>query len=82
MVTGVQTCALPIYDPRVVADLNEWQEVWQSPDMLLKLLVFHPPQLAQFVKGVPVITDDHPYTEFPLWRSLFDEKYSTLLEMQ
>lgn len=57
----------------VVDDLNEW-DTSDKPSMS-RLLVLKPPELAKFVEGAPVITDDRPYTEFFLWRALFDKFY-------
>jgi hypothetical protein len=40
-----------------------------------------PEQLALYVSNDRVISDDHPYTEFPLWRSLFDKGYHSHIEV-
>jgi hypothetical protein len=45
--------------------------------MLLSLLLLRPEELKRFVGDAPVITDDHPYTEFPLWRMLYDKMYQS-----
>lgn len=62
-------------DKAVMDDLNEWSNNMPTARSMLDLLVLKPDQLARFVEDVPVITDDHPYTEFFLWRSVFDKTY-------
>lgn len=67
-------------NPVLVADLNEWDHLVPKPSAILNLLILTPDQLAEFVKDVNVITDDKPYTEFPLWRKVFDETYYWVLD--
>jgi len=55
----------------VVADLLEWGSGLDRPEKLLKLRVGDKSQFGDFLAGVALITDDHPYTEFPLYRALF-----------
>jgi len=57
---------------RVRADILEWNDAVASADALAGLLTLNESELAEFVRGVPVITDDHPYTEFPFWRRLLN----------
>ena len=57
-------------DPSVAADLRGWGPELAQPDNILDLYVGDDQQLRRFVTGARVITDDCPYTEFPLWRSL------------
>jgi spermidine synthase len=66
-------------DQAIVKDLNEWTDEKVTPGMLRNLLVFTPDALVRLVANDPVISDDHPYTEFPLWRSLFDPAYGARL---
>ncbi|MEI6128139.1 MAG: fused MFS/spermidine synthase, partial [Pseudomonadota bacterium] len=70
---------VPPADPDILADLNEWDAFFPTLDALLKLLILSPAQVSILDKGVPVITDDTPYTEFPLWRSLFDPAHKLVL---
>ncbi len=58
----------------VVADLTEWDSVWDRPEKILDLYVAEGRDLRGLVSGSPVITDDRPYTEFPLWRALFAQE--------
>jgi spermidine synthase len=55
-------------DSSIVADLREWEDFLSAPDRILNFYLFGKRELGQFVKGAPIITDDQPYTEFPLWR--------------
>lgn len=55
-----------------LVDLWEWDRSVPNADSLMNLLLLNESQLSQFVRGVPIITDDHPYTEFPLWRQHFN----------
>ena len=57
-------------DRAVVADLTEWGSECDRPEKILDLLVADRRSLLPWLEDVPVITDDHPYTEFPLWRAL------------
>jgi spermidine synthase len=59
----------------IVADLSEWNDQEIKPEAILTLLTMTPPELSLFVQDARIISDDHPYTEFPLWRSLFDKTY-------
>ncbi len=64
----------------ILADLNEIRELLggqriSSLAFLKFLFLMTPDALAKFVADQPVITDDRPYTEFPLWRSFLDPAY-------
>jgi hypothetical protein len=54
-----------------IEDLKEWNPVYGDEDSINKLYLLSPTELEKLVENVPEITDDHPYTEFPLWRRLF-----------
>jgi spermidine synthase len=61
------------YDqPAVVADLVEWGSECDRPDKVCDLFVADDRALRAWLSDARVITDDRPYTEFPLWRALFD----------
>jgi len=64
----------------IVKDLNELNNLVPNPEAILNLLVLNPGQLFELVKGVDIITDNHPYTEFPLWRSIFNKAYKLSLD--
>ena len=64
-------------DPRFVADLTEVDTVCSTPQ---KLVALHIPmersQIEQKVQNASLITDDYPFTEFPLWRWLKNKYFS------
>ncbi len=60
-------------DAQVVADLTEWGTECDSAEKVLGLYIADERGLRGFVAGAPVITDDRPLTEFPLWRALSRE---------
>ena len=62
-------------DGAIVADLNEYEDMVPTPGSIPDLLVLRPEQVAVFVDGAKPVTDDKPYTEFPIWRSFFDKTY-------
>jgi spermidine synthase len=57
-------------DPAVAADLAEWDHSCDQPEKILDLFLGEGRDLAPLLADAPVITDDRPYTEFPLWRAL------------
>jgi predicted membrane-bound spermidine synthase len=61
-------------DPRTVADLTEWDASCATPQKVLALRICDRATLLDFTSDRPVITDDHPYTEFPIWRMYGGDK--------
>ncbi len=55
-----------------LADINEWDNSISSAYALQNLLILNEHELAEYLEGVPIITDNYPYTEFPLWRWIFN----------
>lgn len=55
----------------VAADLAEWDAEFASADKMNRLYLTDRAGLSDFVGGGAVNSDDHPYTEFPLWRAVF-----------
>jgi spermidine synthase len=55
-----------------IPDLLEWKiDVdYSQPKNLERLYFMDAARLKTFLDGIPAVTDDHPYTEFPLWRRL------------
>jgi spermidine synthase len=51
-----------------IPDLSEWETFYQDEALLTNLYLLGPDALLGLVKNVREVTDDHPYTEFPLWR--------------
>jgi spermidine synthase len=62
----------------VRADLREWGVV-DSVRELANLYVAGPEELAVLLRETPAVTDDMPYTEFPLWRTYFDPEFRYVL---
>lgn len=55
-----------------VKELGDWGPHYASEENLRKLYVTDCEKLLAVLRDVPVITDDLPATEFPLWRFLLD----------
>jgi spermidine synthase len=53
-----------------IPDLSEWEAFYQDEAILTNLYLLGSNALRQLVKNVPEVTDDRPYTEFPLWRGV------------
>ena len=53
-------------DSTIFADLTEWSDKLRDPKSLQESFVMGEDQLRRFTGDVPIITDNHPYTEFPL----------------
>ena len=61
-----------------IEDMGEWDHIYRDPEYLKLLYIMGSKELDAMVKGVPVITDDHPYTEFPIWRGVLSDKVPIL----
>ena len=55
-------------NPRLLKDLGEYDNSCVTSSQLLNLLIIDKNNIGSFIKDAPVITDNYPYTEFPLWR--------------
>lgn len=65
----------------ILADANEWQPGrFGSTEDFLRLRLANPRELMPFLGDGPIVTDDRPYTEFPLWRSFNDPLYRLQLD--
>jgi spermidine synthase len=55
-----------------IEDMGEWRRNvdYTRPENLKALYLTDAAGVARLVNGVRPMTDDHPYTEFPLWRYL------------
>ena len=53
-----------------ISDLSEWEDHFRNKNVLKQLYLLGPADLSKILENVPEVTDDHPYTEFPLWRVL------------
>jgi spermidine synthase len=67
-------------DSSVAQDLNEWEPRKVRPEDMCGMFLLDASMLEQFTKTAKVITDNNPYTEFPLWRSLSDASAVYLLD--
>jgi spermidine synthase len=56
-------------DRAIVKDLLEWDETCATPEKVNSLWLCDRDELLRFCGDAPIISDDHPYTEFPLQRS-------------
>ncbi|EFL50754.1 hypothetical protein DesfrDRAFT_2515 [Solidesulfovibrio fructosivorans JJ]] len=59
-------------------DLGEWFPRLRDPSVLRRMYVFDSRRFAQLVKPFPDVTDDRPYTEFPLWRGVLADRVPIL----
>jgi hypothetical protein len=59
-------------NPKLRHDINEWDNLVPSGQVMLNLLLLDESEMAEYLRGVPIISDNHPYTEFPLWRWIFN----------
>ncbi len=71
------------HDSAIMADLNEWSGADRiSPSELPGLKTLSPSQLAAFITGEKEVSDNHPYTEFPLWRKWYaPADYNKILDI-
>lgn len=58
----------------VYDDLTEYDSVVDTPAKLLALRMWTDVELEEVVGDGPLITDNYPFTEFPLWRYLFGDR--------
>jgi spermidine synthase len=63
---------------RKIQDLGEWKDDYQSADLLKQLYLLGPEDFLKLVGDSPEVTDDHPFTEFPLWRGVLTSKVPNL----
>jgi len=61
-----------------ISDLSEWEDFYRDEAILAQLYLLSPHALSALVKNIPEVTDDHPYTEFPLWRGVLTGKMPDL----
>ena len=57
-----------------IPDLWEWDERYKDANILKRLYLMGSEDLFNLVKTYPEVTDDRPYTEFPLWRGVLTHK--------
>lgn len=57
-----------------IPDLGEWDQTYRTPEKVRGMYLASIPEIVQRIGRTPTVTDDHPFTEFPLWRQLFHER--------
>src|SRR5207302_2253622 len=62
-----------------IDDLAEWTKPYHDEQQLQALYLIGAEELASLLGDVPIITDNRPSTEFPLWRLLFSRQGHRLL---
>jgi spermidine synthase len=58
-----------------IKDLGEWSATYRDPRKLHDLYLTDGAGLGRMVAEANTMTDNNPYTEFPLWRQLFLPAY-------
>jgi spermidine synthase len=62
-------------NPRLVKDLSEFDNVCMTSEQLLNLFAMRDGKdMDGLTKTASIITDNYPYTEFPLWRYLLSRE--------
>ncbi|MFZ0033997.1 MAG: fused MFS/spermidine synthase [Sedimentisphaerales bacterium] len=62
-------------NPRLIEDLSEYDNACVTSAELLSLFMLRDGNdMYSITKNASIITDNYPYTEFPLWRDLFRRK--------
>ncbi|MFA6924329.1 MAG: fused MFS/spermidine synthase, partial [Bacteroidales bacterium] len=63
-------------DKNIMNDINEWENIFNSPEEMLNLKVADAYELREFLENEKIITDNYPYTEFPLWRKTYNKNFN------
>lgn len=61
-----------------IKDISEWDAFYGREEELKQLYLLGSKDFAKFVEPAREVTDDRPYTEFPLWRGVLTKKNSML----
>jgi spermidine synthase len=62
-----------------IQDLSEWDDRFKNPNVLRQLYLMGPSALSNLTQNSVEVTDDHPYTEFPMWRGVLSKKVPHLI---
>lgn len=54
-----------------IQDLGEWNKMYRQPGVLERMYLLDAAGIDRLVGNAAIISDDRPYTEFPLWRGVF-----------
>lgn len=61
-----------------IKDISEWDAFYGCEEELKQLYLLGAKDFAKFVESIREITDDRPFTEFPIWRGVLTKKNSML----
>jgi spermidine synthase len=61
-------------NPNIIKDLGEYDNSCVTPEQLYRLLLWDKDEIDNLSKDGVLITDNFPYTEFPLWRYLIKDR--------
>lgn len=61
-----------------IKDLSEWDAIYGDPKMLQKVYLLGSKEFEKMVEHAQAVTDDHPYTEFPIWRGVLTREVPIL----
>jgi len=68
-------------DQKFLTDIKEWDDLVSTADTMEDLLLLNESELAENLEGVRIITDNYPYSEFPLWRRILrPDNYSKVYD--
>lgn len=62
-----------------IKDLAEWDHGLKDANLLRQLYLMGPAAFSDLTQDSLEVTDDHPYTEFPMWRGVLTEKVPYLM---
>ncbi len=61
-----------------IKDISEWDAFYECEEELKQLYLLGAKDFAKFVEPAREVTDDRPFTEFPIWRGGLTKKNSML----
>ncbi|HMO37513.1 MAG TPA: hypothetical protein PKA06_15850, partial [Gemmatales bacterium] len=57
-----------------IEELGEWTTTYRDPVKLRNLYLAEGSEVLKLLADIPAVTDDKPYTEFPLWREFLQKQ--------
>ncbi len=57
-------------DPVVMADIVQWDQIVATPAKVKAMFMWTAEEVLAASRQYPIVSDNHPFTEFPLWRYL------------
>lgn len=61
-----------------IADLKEWDAVYGNQEALRHLYLLDSKNFEMIIEFSNEVTDNHPYTEFPIWRGVLTKRVPAL----